>query len=318
VWLTLLGLLLAVACLCVVGGGGAAWVLLPRLLTTPKPSTQQAAPAIEPPQVIGSLPASPGGGAVKDEHGVSLEVPKDALESGQQAHLQRANLSAGMQAEIEKAYQVESLVYAVQLQDGQDGIGRVELALPAKSADSRLAVLIDDRWLGLLETPAEGGVFRLSPTPSLPADAQTFPTPTTDAGAAPNRYLVLTPKATGSHGPAGGKLARPLAQTDADGKSCISEFWTVNHCWRNPEGSVYVFWEDDVPATLKGQEYLRVVDTIKAVAAIMSNYKQKGFTAAAIGPSNPVYVVIEAGASEPYYSFKTNNLYIPRGHHRRD
>ena len=62
-----------------------------------------------------------------------------------------------MQREIEKAYQVESLVYAVRLQDGQDGIGRVELALPAKSPDSRLAVLIDDRWLGICETPAQDG-----------------------------------------------------------------------------------------------------------------------------------------------------------------
>jgi hypothetical protein len=279
------------------------------------PTAQRiAAPtlALAPPTVIDSLVASAGGGPVTDEKGVSLTMPPDSLENGQQAQLERASLSPSMQSEIEKAYQIDSLVYAIKLQDGQDGIGRAELSLPAPSPEARLAVLIDDRWLGVLETPAEGGVFRLTPSTALASGVQTFPDSGGAAEQAPNRYLVLTPKAASSQAPqGGGKMAIRLEQTEEDGKSCVAEFWIANHCWRNAESSVYVFWESDVPANLKDQEYLRVIDTIKAVAAMMSSYQQKGFTAAAISPSNPAYVIIEAGASEPYYSFKTGNVYIP-------
>ena len=217
-----------------------------------------------------------------------------------------------MQREIEKAYQVESLVYAARLQDGQDGIGRVELALPAPSPDSRLAVLIDNSYLGILETPAQDGFFRINPSLSLAAGVQTYPSPASDAEQAPNRYLVLTPKAGSSQAPqGGGKLASLSAQTDPDGKPCVTEFWGTSSCWRNPEGSVYVFWKNDPPANLKDQGILRIIDTIKAVATMMSSYQQKGFTAAAIGPSNPAYIVIVAGNVEPEYSWKTGNVYVP-------
>ncbi|MFH1907842.1 MAG: FHA domain-containing protein [Chloroflexota bacterium] len=299
--LPLVGLLIAAACVCLVGGGIATWMFLPGLLSNESTASQQAEPTSAPPTVIDSLPASAGGGPVQDEHGVSLEVPPDALEkSGQQAYLERASLSQGMQREIEKAYQVESLVYAARLQDGQDGIGRVELALPAPSPDSRLAVLIDNSYLGILETPAQDGFFRINPSLSLAAGVQTYPSPASDAEQAPNRYLVLTPKAGSSQAPqGGGKLASLSAQTDPDGKPCVTEFWGTSSCWRNPEGSVYVFWKNDPPANLKDQGILRIIDTIKAVATMMSSYQQKGFTAAAIGPSNPAYIVIVAGNVEP-------------------
>ena len=324
--LPVLGLLVIVACVCLAGGGVAAGLFLPRLLS-PKsttiaqpllPGPGQPTPTLTavqtsaPPKVIDSLPASPGAGPVQDDQGVSLSVPAGSLESGQQAYLERASLSPGMQNEIEKAYQVESLAYAVRLQDGQDGVGRLELSLPAKSPDSRLAVLIDDRWLGILETPAQEGVFHITPGAALASGGQTYFEPGSAGEQAPNRYLVLTPKSGSSQVPQGSvKLASLVAQGDPDGKACVAEFWIANQCWRNSESSVYVFWESDVPANLKDTEYLRVIDTIKAVAALMGSYQQKGFTAAAISPSNPAYIIVEAGASEPYYSFKTGNVYVP-------
>jgi hypothetical protein len=335
--LPLVGITLVGICFCLVVGGVAAWFLAPRLFpgeqtktNTAQPSkeitpgikadstaithpTAQAEPTSGPPIAVDSLPVSAGGGPVQDDQGVSLLIPSEALEAGQQASLERANLSEGMLREIEASYQVESMLYAVRLPDGQDGTGRVELALPAKSPDSRLAVLVDDRWLGVLETPAQGGAFHISPGLALASDAQTYAQPTVTLEKAPNRYLVVTPKNSGSQQfpPGGEKLARLATQGDLDGKACVSEFWIANHCWRNSESSVYVFWESNVPANLKDQEYLRVVDTIKAVAAFMSSYQQKGFTGAAISPSNPAYIIIEAGDFEPYYSFKTGNVYVP-------
>jgi flagellar basal body-associated protein FliL len=268
-------------------------------------------PLAGPPQVFDSLPAAPGAGAVQDDQGVSISVPEGSLESGQQAYLERAKLSPGMQADIEKAYQVDSLLYAVSLKDGEDGTGRVDLSLPAPSPDSQLAVLVDDRYLGILETPAQDGVFHVSPGLVVPEGGEGYPEPD-HAVQAPNRYLVVTPKAGASLVPQETiELVSFGRGTGSETKSCISEFWTVNHCLRNAEGSVYVFWENDVPASLKDQEYLRIEDTIQSIAEIMGKYQQNGFSAAAISPSNPAYLVVEAGASEPYYSFKTGNVYLP-------
>jgi hypothetical protein len=303
--LPLLGILgCFVAFVCLAGGGVAAWMFLPGMLSKGSVIT------FAPPTVIDSLPASPGAGPVQDDRGVSLSVPADALEGGQLAYLERANLSQGMQAEIEKNYQVESLAYAAVLQDGQDGIGQMELALPARSPDSRLAVLVGDKWLGILEAPAQDGVFHISAYPSLGPVVQAY---YGGQAQAPNRYLVLTPKTTSSQAlPGSAKLAGyPQAGDDPDGKPCITEFWTVSHCWRNPEGSVYVFWENDAPAGLNDDKSLRIVDTVKAVAAIMGTFQQNGFKSAAISSSNPAYVVVEASATSPYYSFKTNNVYVP-------
>ncbi len=268
-------------------------------------------PVAGPPQVIDSLAAIPGGGAVQDDQGVSISIPEGSLANGQQAYLERAKLSPGMQADIEKAYKVDSLLYAVNLKNGEDGTGRVDLNLPAPSPDARLAVLVDDRYLGILETPAEDGVFHVSPGLIVPAGGQGYPEP--DSGAqTPNRYLVVTPKSGTTLVPQETmKLASFARASLAETKACISEFWTVNHCLRNAEGSVYVFWENDVPASLKDQEYLRIEDTIASIADIMGQYQQKGFTAAAISPSNPAYLIVEAGATEPYYSFKTGNVYLP-------
>lgn len=301
--LGILGCLTAFACLVV--GGVAAYMFLPGIPGMPPKESITFAP----PTVIDSLPASPGAGPVQDDQGVSLSVPAEALEAGQMVYLERASLSEGMQTEVEKNYQVESLAYAAVLQDGQDGIGQMDLALPAKSANSQLAVLVDDKWLGVLETPAQDGVFHIGAHPSLGGTVQAY---YGSEAQAPNRYLVLTPKTTSSQSlPGGVKLASYPAQSETYGKACITEFWAVNHCWRNPEGSVYVFWEDDFPASMKDESYLRVIDTVKAVATMMGTFEQNGFKSAAISASRPAYVIVEASATSPYYSWKTNNVYVP-------
>lgn len=291
------------AFVCLAGSGVAAWMFLPGLL--PKESIVLT---FAPPTVIDSLPTGAGAGPLQDDRGVSLTIPADALEPGQLAYLERASLSEGMQTEIEKSYQVESLAYATVLQDGQDGVGQMDLALPAKSPDSQLAVLVDDKWLGILDTPAQDGVFHIGSHPSLgPAIQVAYGS----KAQAPNRYMVLTPKTTNSQAlPGSVKLASYAAQ-DEDGKPCISEFLAVNHCWRNPEGSVYVFWEDDSPASLNDDKYRSIIDTVKAVRKTMEFFQQNGFKSAAISASNPAYIIVEASATSPYYSWITGNVYVP-------
>jgi len=308
--LALVFLLGAAACVLLVGGGFALWKFLPNLLSSP-----QAVSVIAPPTVLDSLPVSTGGGRVQDEYGVSLVVTPPTQGSVQQASLVRANLSQGMRREIEKAYQVESLAYSVQLQHGQDGIGSFELALPAPSPGSHLAVLVDGQYLGILETPAQDGFFHINPGLSLVDDgAQDGSEPQTEAQA-PNSYLVLTPRADSAQIlPVAARLASPLGLDDADGISCITEFWTVTDCWRNTEGTVYVFWGRDVPEDLADTEMLRITDTINTISEIMSFYRGKSFSAAAISPSNHIYIVIEAGAKAAYIGvvgWSNVNLYVP-------
>jgi hypothetical protein len=116
---------------------------------------------------------------------------------------------------------------------------------------------------------------------------------------------VVTPKTSSSYAPQNNFLAGSLLRVgfleadDADGKSCITEFWLQSHCWRNPESTVYVFWESNVPAELKDTEYLRIIDMIKAVAEIMRAYNQKHhFSNAAISKAIS-YIIIDPSEPEP-------------------
>ncbi len=321
------GVLVVCACL-TLAGALAAWRFYPQIaqLIPINPGATQAEGAhdaqpqaptatptpvpVEPPTVVEDLPATPGG-MVKDSHGAALEIPAASVPDAQPASLQSASLSPGMQAALAPAYQVESLAYSVVASD-QDGNGAAVLRLPAPSPDSRLMVLVDNRFLGLLDVAPQDGELQVKPFLGAPGSANSYPTAAESS--TPNRYFVITPKPGTSRGPAASRQwASYLNQAgDPDGQSCITEFWVANSCWRNPESSVYVFWTaSTVPAELKDTEFLRIIDMIKSVSEIMRAYNQDyKFTNAAISKSNPVYVIIDPNEAEPTYSQKTGNVYM--------
>jgi hypothetical protein len=321
IWLPVLGVFGIALCVCLAAAGGvAAWKYYPRLAgplpgQTAQTESQEAnlAPTAEPlnpPQSVETLPVSAGGPAVQDSHGVSVEIPAAVLPQGQAASLESASFSHGMQQELEKAYTVESLAYSVSAVD-QDGMGQVKLSLPAPSADSRLAVLIDEKYAGVLDIEPQNGLLQVDLFLGAPLQASSAPTETLFI--ASNRYFVVTPK-TGASLPSLGNnlwVSFPAQADSSGGKSCITEFWLQSHCWRNQEGTVYVFWEDNVPGDLKETEYLRIEDMINAVAEIMRAYNQDyHFNNAAISKSNPVYIIIDPSEPEPTYSQKTGNVYL--------
>jgi hypothetical protein len=272
------------------------------------PAAARPLPTFAPPKVVAVLDVAPGA-EVKDDAGVSLSLPQGVISPTTQASLTVSQLGGEMTAEIEKSYKIESNAYAVTAESV--GPGRPTLRIPAGAPGSRLAMLVDNRYLGVLDVAPQDGQFVVEPRLAAPQSASPYPSP--KAGEEASQYLVVTPRQAGALQPeARGafKLASPLL-AGADGNSCVAERFTLNHCWRNPESSVYVFWKDDYPAELKDQEYLRVADVIKAVADIMKAYQSQGFAHAGISSSYRVDVVMDAGVSEPFYSPRSGNLYLP-------
>jgi hypothetical protein len=272
------------------------------------PATAQPLPTFAPPKVVAVLPVA-AGAEVKDDAGVSLSLPQDVISPTEQASLTASQVGGEMAAEIEKSYQIESYAYAVTAESV--GPGRPTLRIPAGAPGSRLAMLVDNRYLGVLDVAPQDGQFVIDPRLAAPQSASPYPSPKAEEQA--SQYLVVIPKQAGALRPGAGgtfKLASPLP-AGADGNSCVAERFTLNHCWRNPESSVYVFWKDDYPAELKNQDYLRVGDVIKAVADIMKAYQSQGYAHAGISSSYRVDVVMDAGVSEPFYSPRSGNLYLP-------
>ncbi len=328
-WLPLVGALGALfLCLClIVAAGFGVWQFYPSLLaflpgqpTQPAPASQDQAnglPAasptpepLSPPQAVEALPAPAGGAPVQDSHGVTLSIPADSLPADQPASLESSSFSPGMQQALEKAYKIESLAYSVST-NSPDTSGRASLSLPAPSPDSRLAVLLDDKYAGVLDIQPQNGRLVIDPFINAPLAASPFPTLTVSG--IPNRYFVVTPKTSGSRQPAGVRqfASYPQAVGDPEGWSCITEFWIANHCWRNPAGTIYVFWEDNVPADLAKSEYLRIIDMIKSVEAIMQTYTDTyHFTNSRLSASRLIYIIIDPSEEEPTYSQKTHNIYL--------
>lgn len=311
-WLSLLGGLFAFACLAV--GVIFGWNYFRHQAGAEKSAgsdqgagVQAAEPTLAPAKVINVLAAVPGG-EITDGAGASLTLPVQVVSGTQSAELAVLQPGGELAAEIEKFYTIDSLAYAVQSPQST-GAGRPLLKLPAPSPDARLAVLVDGRYFGVLDEAPQGGVFSVEPFLAAPGAPSDYPAAERSEQA--TQYLVVTPRQAASTEPASGaRHAYRLAQA-AGGAACVAERFTLNHCWRNAEKSVYVFWTDDYPASLKNQEYLRVEDTINAVAAIMKAYKGKGYTYADISSSYRVDIVMDTSVSEPFYSPRSHNIYLP-------
>ena len=289
------------------------------------PITPTATSVIQPtaaaPVVVSDLPLQ-AGEEVRDAAGVTLSLPEGAISPSLQAHLVASQLGGALLAEIEKAYQVESLAYAVSAPES-DGIGRAELRFPAASPQARLGILVDGRYLGELGLAPENGFFVARPALGAPQAASQYPATVQQESA--TQYLVLTPRQASSAAPAGrfthtlfasfgrpgvDELFRPTGQGES-GASCVAERFTLNHCWRSSDSSVYIFWEDNYPSELKDGIYTAAKQVIQAAAAIMSSYQAKGFRSAAISASRAVDIIVQAGLKDPEYSPRTGNLYLP-------
>lgn len=333
-----LGVVLVCLCLAVVGGGAALFYpqVIERLTGQPAAQTGEqsgeqpggwvnpfagatATPAAAdfaaaPPVVQSAQRLTAAQGSYSDPGGANLVIPAEALPGEEELTLETARLGSTLQTELEQNYTIDSPAYSLAAAE-LDGAGRATLSLPAPSAESRLAVLVDDLYLALLPGRPENG--RLSAELFIGAPAAEKGYPTMAQANQPNRYFVVTPK-EGAALPPGesAHLARQAYEPDV--YNCTPLIWHGNKCWTNAAGSVLVlFWNTEMPDELSGDDPLRpaevIAGVIRTVEQVMSTYAGAGFNNAAISSSNPAYIIISAKGGEPQYSQKTGNIYLGWG-----
>ncbi len=278
-----------------------------------QPPQATLTPADTPAKVLSSASLQPGNALVKDGNGISASLAAGVMPEGQSASVITTQLGGEVTRRLGAGYQVDTPAYSLSA-GSSDAQAGATLSFPAKSDTARLAVLIDGKYLGVLDNPPQNG--QLTVDASIASSDFNIPNYPALVKGEPAQYFVVSPK-KGSAQPAPGQTAGILSVNyhlaDPDGQTCVAEFWTATHCWRNNEKSIYVFWQDDFPAELKDREYLKVVDTIRTIQQVMAAYVSKGITSAALSSDRPIYVIIQADLKEPNYRPQLKRIYLDWG-----
>jgi hypothetical protein len=257
-----------------------------------------------------SVPAD--GGFAQDEQGVGASIGEGVLDPGATGALTSAELDPELSDQIDRDFEILSLAYSVVAAGDSDGKGQAVLRFPAASPEARLAVVIDDTYLGLLELEPQEGYLTIQTHVAAQSGATDWGP--ADGGGSPRRYLVVVPRnpsaeargdpvsVAASTGPVGGavfSLASVHARQAAPLRRC--DLIGVTICLT--DGSVYFYHKDPLAdeAVLAG--------AATAVQTIMSQYAGMGIAAARISPSNPIHIVLGA-YKNPSYSALTGNLYM--------
>lgn len=251
-----------------------------------------------------SIVVAPDGLPHADSNGISLTAPPDLLEEPGDLELAAGTAQGTLADELGRLFSIETPFY--QVVAGQDGRGRAELSFPAAGPESRVAVVIDDEYVALLETPPTDGVIRVQAF----VGPKTLPDPPPFGVAREGslRYVVLGSKTgnaalPGSFNPFAVLLGGETAYA-ADGYRDCMGYTTLTSCRTN--GKVYVMWRLAVPLKPADAEAI-----IASVETLMKAYTGKGFTAAQLSPSNTVSVIIDPSVTAAQYSSKNGIVYLP-------
>jgi hypothetical protein len=273
-----------------------------------------------------ALEVEASGSPVTDEHGASLLVPSGAISGTAKVLLTPSEGSGPLAEALKSSYRLDTPFYSVAVQGENDAVGAAELSFPAPSPQSRLAVVIDQAYGGVLGIEPEGGRLRVKAHLG-PEKMDTDPLNPSITRPTEIRYVVLTPKSAAqkdqpkAHITAGGSLPPfgrqiPAQLIPAPAKAALPaqncHWLEVNSsmysgCRRSATGLVHVYWTEDNPLTPAEVDPL-----IELVETDMKRYVHKGFTEANLTAYQIAYVVIEKDTSgPPLYSAKSGNVYIP-------
>ena len=316
IWLAAGGAAAALACLCI--AAVVAVVVLARLregggLLSPAPATGgTTAPEKLAFTTAATLSVPADGAFAMDEQGVGASMAEGVLDSGTSGVLTSADLDPVHSDQIDSDYEIRSLAYSVVASGDSDGKGQAVLRFPAASPEARLAVVVDDTYLGLLELEPEGGFLTIQTHVAARSGATDWSP--ADGDGAPRRYLVVVPRkpsaetrgdqlsTAASTGPVGGALfSLPPAHARQPAPLRRCDLIGVTICLT--DGSVYFYHKNPLAdeATLAG--------AASAVRAIMDQYAALGIAASRIGPSNPIHIVLGTYGN-PIYSALTGNVYL--------
>lgn len=248
-----------------------------------------------------SLAVVPDGTPQTNANGVSLTAPPDLLEAPGTLALVAGQAHGALAEELQRLYTLETPFYAVMAE--QDGRGAATLSFPAASPESRVALLLDNEYLALLDTPPQNGVLQVRAF----VGPRTLPDPP-PLGVARDgslRYVVLGPKQSGMAEP---DLLTALIPAEtayaADSTQECLQYATLSRC--RTDGTVYVMWRMATP--LKTADADAIITTMQT---LMQAYVGKGFTGATIGVTNTVSIIVDAHVGAPEYSTKNGVLYLP-------
>ena len=108
--------------------------------------------------------------AVSLESGVSVQLSPDSLTPGVEAELSQRAISPEWRQALEQTYTIETPFVSLAATGFNDGQGRATLQLTAASANSRLALVIDNTYISLLDIVPSAGhletAVRLGPSES--------------------------------------------------------------------------------------------------------------------------------------------------------
>jgi hypothetical protein len=250
---------------------------------------------------VQTQPISVDGKLQKDENGVGLTVSPVEGRANSPVNLMTSKPGKGFTDGFKGQYSVESLAYSLSADGAGDTARRGQITFPAKSPDDRLAVIIDQKYMGVLSVAPENGQLTYNPRVDL---ANPDPAHLPDGVEQQfTQYMVVRPQKSGlssQYALSGGGL-QSVKLEDAL-VSCGT--WYHNYCWSDKESTVFIFFDKETNLAYP------FLDLIAASKNALKTYKGLGFTGAEVSKSNPLYIVV-GGNEAPYYSSKTGNLYVP-------
>ena len=248
---------------------------------------------------ITGIPADRSFGA--DEHGVGAALSAGALPAGSTAQLRRSALGGDLQDELAPGFEILSEAYSAAVEGELDAAGTAELRFPAPSQDARLAVILDDRFGGLLEiVPADGYLTVDTHVGALGGEGRG---PSETAQSARRYFVVLPRAAAGERGDPGSMAApRPILAAQPQlrrcdllgGRICVTD------------GIVYIYHSNPQA------DMATLAAPVSAVESLMAQYVDLGLSSARVHTGNPVHLVVGSYA-DPGYSSKSGNLYVTWG-----
>ena len=306
-WIYVIGVV-GILVVCVALAAGGAFVFLkmkPGTTPSGQPSqqvaqeTQDSAPTFNFSSVNSvTIPADDQ--PVTDAHGVTIQVPTNALATGVNANLSTFQMEGDLANLLSEVYTFETPFYQVTALGEVDSTARVKLDFPAPSQDSRLLAVIENEYFALQNVRPEKGKLstRASLGPNVPSNQAQNPIQVVSGNV---NYTVITPKHGTSYGaPSSWQsvawyLPQAAAAQDCDpfaNTKLGTQLHVRGNCRSSPDGSIQVVWRSSLGLTVAEADQL-----LQKTQEIMEGYASLGFTAAELNRTFPVFVAVETKAA---------------------
>jgi hypothetical protein len=244
------------------------------------------------------------GSPVQTETGIVVQLEATAVDQGTAVTLSQLDIDPAWQAALAQRYTIETPFVTLTAAGLNDSTGRATLRLPAPAPNSRLAAMIDGRYLAVSNVVPQDGYLetavRIGPASTEEA-AQT-------GSLAPGgslHYVVLSPNSVSRRKPE--RTARLAADPHNCGIEADPYLGVMSICRQNSGGTVQVNYHPGISSMSNS-----LGDQLaEAIATAMTRYEQLGFTAAKLSAGSPMRVVVNSTTGDPQYRSANGIIYLP-------